>query len=117
MTNTQGSEARFSSRGTQSFPATDAPGRPGARHGQHNLSLALVAISIAAATVGGVQDARLSSRALAGANTSRLAAGVGAMAAYQQGGSVYTEQVPGAATHHAYGTGGSVYTEQVPSLG
>ena len=57
----------------------------------------------------------LSDRAHVVASNSTLAAGLDAMAAYQQGGSVYTEQVPAAATQHAYG--GSVYSEQVPSFG
>jgi hypothetical protein len=142
MTNTHTSEAPFISTGTHSLPTTDAPGRPGAGHGRRNLVLGLVAVSVAAITVGGVQYARISSQAPVVAPASKLAAGVGTAKAYQQdgtvyteqvpqgavtadlsalapGGSVYSEQVPSAATDNlpAYGVGGSVYTDQVPSAG
>jgi hypothetical protein len=118
MKNAHASEAPFLSRGTQSFPAADAPGRPDARHGRRNLVLGLVAISVAAVTVGGVQFARVSSQAHVVAQASELVEGAAAIEAYQQDGSIYAEQVPlAAATANlpAYTLGGSVYAEQVPS--
>ena len=119
MTNAQASEAPIFSRETQSFPTTDTPGRPGAGHGRRNLVLGLVAVSVAAVTVGGVQYARISSQAPVVAHSSKLAEGVAGMEAYQQGGSVYNAQVPQgavAADQSAFAPGGSVYDAQVPSV-
>jgi hypothetical protein len=114
MTNAPTREAPSINRGTQSSPTTDAGGRPGAGHGRRNLVLGLVAVSVAAVTVGGVQYARVSSQAPESAPSSKLAEGIGA--AYQQGGSVYLQQVPGAdgGGQSAYVPGGSVYDGQVP---
>ena len=94
MTNAQASEAPVFSRETQPSPTMDAPGRPGAGHGRRNLVLGLVAVSLAAVTVGGVQYARVSSQAPVVGHSSKLAEGVAGMQAYQLGGSVYTQQVP-----------------------
>ena len=118
MTNAQASEAPIFSRENQSFPSAGTPGRPDAEHGRRNLVLGLVALSVAAVTVGGVQYARGSSQAPVVAHGSKLAEGVAAMEAYQQGGSVYTQQVSQgavAAGQPAFVPGGSVYTQQVPS--
>lgn len=118
MTKAPASEAPSFSRGTRSFPTTNAPGRPGAGHSRRNLVLSLVAASVAAVTIGGVQYARVSSQAPVVAPSSKLAEGFAAAEAYQQGGSVYTQQVPqeaDAAGQSAFGPGGSVYTQQVPS--
>ena len=118
MTNAQASEAPIFSRETQSFPTTDAPGRPGAGHGRRNLVLGLVTVAVAAVTVGGVQYARVSSQAPVVAHGSNLVAEVAAMEAYKQGGSVYSGQVPprsATADQSAFVPGGSVYSGQVPS--
>jgi hypothetical protein len=118
MTNAPAREAPSIRRGTRSLPTTDAQGRPGAGHGRRNLVLGLVAVSVAAVTVGGVQYARVSSQAPEVAHSSRLAEGFAAAEAYQPGGSVYTQQVPReavAADQSAFVPGGSVYTQQVPS--
>jgi hypothetical protein len=50
------------------------------------------------------------------AHGSKLAEGFAAAEAYQQGGSVFSEQVPSTAIADlpAYGPGGSIYTQQVP---
>ena len=142
MTNAQASEAPLISGGTLSIATTEVPGRPGAGHGRRVLLLGVVAISVAAVAVGGVQYARVSGQAPVVPKSSKLAEGVAAAEAYQQfgsvyreqvpqgtvavdqsalvpGGSVYSEQVPSAATDTlpAYGIGGSVYSEQVPSDG
>jgi len=117
MTNAPASEAPFLSRGTGSFPTTDAPGRPGAGHGRRNLVLGLAAVSVAAITIGGVQYARATSQATVVTHASKLAAAIGAAQAYQQDGSIYAEQVPDgavAADQSALALGGSVYSEQVP---
>ncbi len=117
MTNAQASEAPTFSRETQSFPTTDAPGRPGAGHGRRNLVLGLVTVAVAAVTVGAAQYARVSSQAHVVAHGSNLVAEVAAMEAYKEGGSVYSGQVPSAATadQSAFVPGGSVYSGQVPS--
>ena len=68
-------------------------------------------------TVGGVQYARVSSQTPVVAHASKLAVGVGAAQAYQQAGSIFTEQVPQGAVvadQSALAVGGSVYAEQVP---
>jgi hypothetical protein len=117
MTNAQASEAPFFGRGTQSFPTTSAPERPGVWHGRRNLVLGLAAVSVAVVTIGGVQYARVSSQTPVVAHASKLAVGVGAAQAYQQAGSVYGEQVPQGAVatdQSALAIGGSVYGEQVP---
>ena len=117
MTNAQASEVPIFSRETASVPTTDAPGRPSAGHGRRNLVIGLVAVAVAAVTIGGVQYARVSSQAPVVTNSSRLAEGIGE--AYQRGGSVYTQQVPqgaGAADQSAFIPGGSVYNGQVPSV-
>jgi len=80
--------------------------------------LSLAAVCVAGVTAGGVQYARVSSQAAVAAHASKLAEGVTATEAYQQGGSVYAEQVPReavASDQSAFAAGGSVYTEQVPS--
>ena len=118
MTNVQASEAPLLSGGTPSLPTLDAPGRPSARHGRRNLVLGLVAVSVAAVTIGGVQYARVSSQSAVVAPSSKLAEGVAAAEAYRQNGSVYSGQVPQgavAADQSAFTPGGSVYSEQVPS--
>ncbi len=119
MKNAHASEAPFFSRGAQSLPTTDAPGRFQTRAVRHNLVFDLVAVSVVAVTIGGVQSAPEPHPAPIVADASKLAEGVAATEAYQQNGSVYTEQVPAAATAYlpAYAPGGSVYTEQVPSVG
>ena len=119
MTNAQASEVPILSRETASVPTTDAPGRPSAGHGRRNLVLGLVAVAVAAVTIGGVQYARVSSQAPVVGHSSKLAEGVAGMQAYQRGGSVYTQQVPqgaGAADQSAFIPGGSVYNGQVPSV-
>jgi len=118
MTNAPASEAPIFSRGTQTFPTTGVPGRPGAGHGRRNLVLGLVAVSVAAITVGGVQYARVAGQATVVAPGSKLAEGITGMQAYQRGGSVYIQQVPkgaGAADQSAFVPGGSVYDGQVPT--
>ncbi len=119
MKNTHASEAPFITWGTESFAATDAPGRPGAWHGRRNLVLGLAAVSLVAVTVGGAKYARVSTHSPVVAHASELTEGVAATGAYQRDGSVFTEQVPSAASANlpAYGPGGSVYTAQVPSAG
>jgi hypothetical protein len=117
MTNAPASEAPIFSRETRPSPTTDVPGLPGAGHGRRNLVLGLVAVCLAAITVGGVLYARASSQAPVVTHGSKLAEGFAAAEAYQQGGSVFSEQVPSAAIADlpAYGPGGSVFSEQVPS--
>ncbi len=118
MTNAQASEAPFFGPGAQSFPSTDVPGRPRTGHGRRTLVVGMAAVCFAAATIGGVQYARVSSQAPAVTHAAKLAAAIGAAQAYQQSGSVFTEQVPQgavAADQSALSVGGSVYTEQVPS--